>query len=368
MNKKINMKNWLEKTSFFLAMVGLVFLTSGCSLLPTPTARNENGDFLLSQSIWKTSDGGKTWEVKNQGRGRANATNIEILSFATNPYDGSHLFAGLRQGGILETNDGGDNWRFINYQSQKVYGLSLDHSSGRTLFASGVWKKRGKMFRTEDGGVNWKEIYTSPTDGPLVISLAVAKNNANVLYASTSDNEVIKSVDGGVSWKNIYSGDSPVLKIALDASDGNLIYLVTNTGLVLRSVNGGETFEDLVERLRENFVGYGGNQFSVLRADPSISGRVYVAGAGGLFLSNDAGENWRKIETLNNPQNFPIRALAVSPRNSQEIIYGAAQATYKSNDGGATWSTSQFDNGMLVNVLEYSPTNPNEIYLGFVKN
>jgi photosystem II stability/assembly factor-like uncharacterized protein len=349
-------------------LLSFVWLLSACSLSPKSSSQRSEETFVLSQSIWRSSDGGKTWEVKNQGQGRPNATSIDILSLAVNPYDGAHLYAGLRQGGILESDSGGDRWKYINYQSAKVYGLSLDQVNGRTLFASGVWEKRGKMFRTENAGVDWKEIYTSPSDGPLVVSLATDRRNPDVLYISTSDNEVLKSTDGGVSWKNIYSSSAPVLKIGVDYADSNLIYLISNTGAVLRSSDGGNTFEDLAEKIRLSFTNYGGNQFSVLRTDPSVPGRVFLAGAGGLFVSSDRGETWAKIQTLNNPQTFPIRALAINPKNSQEIIYGASQATYKSDDGGTTWSTSQFDNGMLVNVLEYSSTDPSVIYLGFVKN
>jgi photosystem II stability/assembly factor-like uncharacterized protein len=359
----------MTKTKYILAIFFLTAVFSGCSLLPaSPNATNSGEQtFAMTPSIFKSTDGGKTWEIKNQGIGAANTKEIDVLTFAINPSDSSNIYAGLRSGGILETKDAGDSWRFINYQSAKVYGLGLSHPEGETLFASGVWEGRGKMFLTRNEGQEWKEMYTSASDGPLIISLTLDRKNTNVLYATTSDNQAIKSVDGGVSWENIYASDAPILKISIDAGNSDLLYFLTNAGTVFRSRDAGVTLEKISDKIGRSLTGFGGNQFSVLRADPTVSNRVYLAGSGGIVVSDDAGETWRKIFILNDPQAFPVGALAINPKNPREIVYGAIQAVYKSVDGGTNWVTSQFDNEMKINVLEYDPINSDVIYAGFTK-
>ncbi|HRY82931.1 MAG TPA: hypothetical protein P5232_04530 [Candidatus Moranbacteria bacterium] len=352
----------MKKILFISAglLVALVF--SGCVSNKTTAVPT----FTLTQSVWKSTDGGANWEAKNKGEGKANATDIDILSFAINPYDVNNVYVGLRKGGILETTDGGTTWKFINYQSEKVYGLALSPTDGRTLYASGVWQGTGKIFKTQDEGKNWTEIYTSPSAGPIVISLIIDKKNPNVIYATTSEKEAIKSMDGGATWKNIYLSEDPILKIVIDVANSNLLYFITNSGNIFRSKDAGASFEDISGKINKESFSFNSGKFSVIKTDPVFPNRVYLAGADGIMMSADGGEKWQEILALNNPENFPIRALAISPKNSSEIVYAMDQATYKSIDGGKNWKTFQFDNKMKANILEYNP-NGGELYLGFTK-
>lgn len=353
----------MKKIIYIFVIFCGTLLFAGCSSTPGNSSDGKVASFTLSQSIWKSTDGGTSWKVKNSGEGKANTKNIEVLSLAINPLDKNNILVGLRSGGILETNDGGETWRFINYQSEKVYGLVLDPRDGRTLYASGVWEKRGKIFKTQNDGVEWKEIYTGPINGPLVISLEIDKKNPNILYATTSENEVIKSMDGGISWKNIYLSNAPILKVAIDINNSDLIYLVSNSGNVFRSKDGGGSFENINSKISN--LGSGG--FKVLETSPVVGNQVFVAGTNGMVFSKDAGETWEKIATLNDSGKFPIKAIGINPKNPQEMVYAMDQATYKSTDQGKTWVTSQFNNGMRINILEYDPSGSGELYVGFVK-
>lgn len=350
------------------AIWGAIFLTiilSGCSLTPPKNASEGPVTFTFSNSIWKSSDGGENWQVENSGEGKSNTAKVSVLSLAVNAIDGNNAYFGLKGGGIMETTNGGETWKFINFQSEKVYGLALDPTSGQTLYASAVWKGTGKIFKTANDGVDWEEIYTSPSSGPLIVSLLISNKNANVIYATTSDNATIKSQDAGTSWKNIYASPAPILKIAQDSGNENLLYAVTTSGLVFRSRDGGNKFEDITANASKATSSYGSSGGAVLEADPSVVNRVYMAGSNGLLVSDDAGENWRVLPTLNNPQTFPIKAMAINPQNPNEIICGAVQATYKSVDGGQNWITFQFNNKMSVRTIKYNPSNPREVYLGF---
>jgi len=265
----------------------------------------------------------------------------------------------------MKTTNGGDNWEFLTFKTDKVYGLAIDPVDSRIIYASSVVNNRGKIFKNTASGAtdSWTEIYTAASSGPLVVYLAVDKKNANVVYAATSDNQVLKSADGGISWRNLYQAQSPVVKIALDARDSGLVYLLTRSGDILASFDGGDKFESLSNKV--NIAGVLGTSFSVLETDPTHGKWIYLAGKNGIIRSKDAGNEWEAILTLNNPQNSPVGALAINPQNSSEIVYGAMQATYKSIDDGKTWVTSQFDVPKPVSILEYAPNNPEIIYAGF---
>ncbi|HPN96748.1 MAG TPA: lipoprotein [Candidatus Moranbacteria bacterium] len=350
-----------------LLLIVFIAVLSGCSFgAGTDSNDGTTKEYILSQSVWKSTDGGKNWEAKNKTNEKPAVTDLNVLKIAINPFDNRNIFVGLQNGGMIKTEDGGDTWKSTIFTSEKVYGLEIDPKDGRTMYVSGVWEDRGKIFKSEDKGENWKEIYTSPADGPLVIALALDKNNSGVIYAATSDEQVIKSVDAGLSWKNVFSAKEPVVKIALDKSNSNLLYLLTTGGNVLRSADAGASFEDITAKTSGRFA-LGGGNFKALETDPNISGGVYLAGSRGILKSENAGETWEKVYALNDPENFPITAFSVRPGNKSEMIYSTSQAVYRSVDGGVNWSTFQFNVPKSINMIIYDSSDPNTVYLGFRK-
>lgn len=358
----------MKKFLFLSIFIFLPIIFSGCSLVPVNDgASNAPVDQTKSNgSLWESSDGGKTWLERSKGNAKSvDTSGVDVLSLALNPYDADMAYAGARGAGILKTEDGGQNWQYLPFQSEKVYGLDIDPIDSKIIYASGVWQKRGKIFKSLDGGKTWEEIYTSPSAGPLIIALQIDKKNPGNVYASTSDNQVIKTTDGGGSWKNIFAASGPVTKIAIDETNNNLMYFAIRGKGVFRSADGGKSFEDVSKTISN--LTLGNQDINVLETDSQNANWVYAAGAVGILRSRDAGKNWEKIEVLNNPATFPVKSLAINPKNSAELVYGAAQAIYKSVDGGNSWTTTQFETAKSINILKYSTANTDMLYLGLSK-
>jgi len=357
----------MKKYFLFAGIILAVIFLSGCSLTSGTATKEPAAN--PNNSIWVSNDAGKKWENNylpgNKESKKINIANADVISMAINPFDPKNVFAGLRGPGILKTDDGGRNWEYLTFQSEKVYGLDIHPFDGRIIYASGVWQNRGKIFKSFDAGANWEEIYTTASVGPLVISLAIDKRNPEIVYAGTSDNQIIKTSDGGNSWKNIFVAQNPVTKIVLDHKNSNLLYGITQGAGIIRSADGGRSFESISNGPKSEL--RGNQSFFALETDPRNTGWVYLAGGAGILRSKDAGETWEKIQILSNPQTFPVRALAISPSNPNQIIYGAAQAAYRSLDGGVNWETFQFNAGKIVNVIKFSEVDPNQLYLGFIK-
>lgn len=346
-------------------LLSLLFL-AGCSIGGGSSTSTSSGPqkYTLAKSIWISRDEGKTWETSNISTNKPNITDINLLNLVFDPKDANIAYAGLRSGGIMKTINGGVSWEFLSFKMDKVYGLALDPTDSKIIYASTLYGGRGKMAKSLDGGANWEEIYTFAANGPLVVYLATDKKSAGVVYAATSDNQIIKSIDGGASWKNIYQVSSPVIKISIDAINNKLIYLLTKNGDVIMSSTGGDSFDSLTNKI--TLTGLVGSGFSVMESDPVHAKWLYLAGRTGIIRTKDAGDTWEKLAALNNPQNSPINALAINPANSGEIIYGALQATYKSIDEGKTWTTSQFDLAKNISILKYNPVTPSIIVASFI--
>ena len=351
--------NFMKKYSIFLLLIFAIVFLAGCSLAPAKQDSAAIPVAIKSSSILKSVDGGRNWEFKGRTSEKINLDMVDVISIAIDPINTKNVLVGTLKEGILKTDDSGGTWSLLKFQAEKVYGLAIDQTDSRIIYASGVWQGRGKIFKSLDGGVEWNEIYTSPSNGPLVISLTLDRKNSNILYATTSDNQIIKSVDAGISWKNIYAANSPVLKIAIDNGNDNLLYFNLLNGKILKSKDGGNVIDEIsADDVRQGI--------GTIEVDPINANWIYAAGQAGILRSKNAGDSWEIVRPLGDASTFPVKAIAINPSNPNEIAYGAAQATYKSLDGGVSWIPFQLQTTKNVSILKYS-TESNVLYLGLRK-
>ena len=113
----------------------------------------------------------------------------------------------------------------------------------------------------------------------------------------------------------------------------------TNGGM-FKSTDGGNTWRPLTKGLPEEGV----TQASIAIA-ASRPSRVYASVATGrntgIYRSDDSGENWSRITTDTQPAarigggDLPV--LTADPKNP-DIVYSASVVTWKSTDGGKSWT------------------------------
>jgi photosystem II stability/assembly factor-like uncharacterized protein len=352
------MKKYLISASVLTAVIFL----SGCSLMPAQQSTQNQAEktYTVSQSFWKSIDNGTSWQAKTTVHQNPSTTDWNIIRIEIDPTNADIIYAGLKTGGVMKSEDGGETWNTTNFISERPYAMEIDPTNDKILYVSGILEKRGKLFKTEDQGANWKEIYTMPADGPFITYSAMDKSNPRVLYVGTTEGQIIKTIDGGNTWTNIFKGNASILKIISDKSNASALYVLTTNGTLYRTRDGGKSFEDITTKI-------GMSGVLTVETDPGIANGVYVAGGGGIWRSNNAGDLWEKVNSLSDPGRYPITALAINPQNSREMIYAAAGAVYKSVDGGSSWETHQFDVPKFVSVIKYNFHNPSSVYLGFKK-
>ncbi|MEI9966751.1 MAG: hypothetical protein WDN67_03915 [Candidatus Moraniibacteriota bacterium] len=229
----------------------------------------------------------------------------------------------------------------------------------------------GKIYVSDNAGADFREIYTEPGTGTVITALAIHPLDTQVLYAGTSSGVVIKSTDGGNTWKNVTTASGPVTQILFDRANRDLVFLVLHDQGTSVSRDSGLTFmenqgQGITERTYQNVTDPNASSqpetFSTVIADPSRSGVYYAGAANGLFRSEDTGKTWKAIDIIATSKNFPIRAVAVNPTNSNEIVYASGNAFYKSIDGGIKWATTNLPITRGVSYIFYNPANPSQIY------
>jgi photosystem II stability/assembly factor-like uncharacterized protein len=221
--------------------------------------------------------------------------------------------------GIYKSNDAGKTWTHLGLRDgQQIPALAVDPHDSNRLFAAvlghpyGPNAERG-IFRSTDGGATWKKIlYKNENTGASDVELDPA--NPKVIYASLWESRL-----GPWEDNNEYAGP-----------DGGLF----------KSIDGGETWRQLSKGLPE------GLQQIYVAIAPGDSNRLYAttaAGRGtlGIYRSDDAGESWQKITDDRRPAlrigggDLPVPR--VDPKNP-DIVYSASVVTWRSTDGGKTWT------------------------------
>lgn len=349
----------MKKISLIIILFLAAFVLSGCTNKAVQnkpaSTKSTNG------SVIKSFDGGKSWENKvNLGENK-NIGNINVLSMAISNFDSRVLYIGTEKNGIYLTRNGGELWEKTSFGAERVYGIGLDFQNAGVIYASGVFEKRGKIYKSLDEGKNWKEIYTEPSEGTMVTALMLSPANSGIIYAGTNKGMIFKSSDGGQSWKNIYNGEGIVSSIAIDSGDSNIAYFAIFGKGIFRTKDGGGNFENLKKPLGEKLES---DEAVSIAADPNQSGIIYVGLKKGIARGSEFGDKFEDINILESSRSFPVRAVAINPKNSKEIIYSAAQAIYKSIDGGMQWSTFQVDSEKIMQVLKYDSQDPSIIYAG----
>lgn len=187
------------------------------------------------------------------------------------------------------------------------------------------------------------------------------KRDPSTLYAGTSEGMVIKTVDGGQTWRNLYSARGPVAQIVFGGGLDSRIYYLVHKKEIAVSDNTGNNFKVITAKFEEAEKKKLGEVYSIA---VSGNGEIYIGTKDGMFRSSDGGENVQEVDVIASSKEFPIRSVSINPKNSQEIIYSAAQAIYKSVDGGRNWSTYQLNTGKVISNILFNPSDVNTVYAG----
>jgi photosystem II stability/assembly factor-like uncharacterized protein len=182
--------------------------------------------YYASNVLFKTSDGGKSWQAistdltrENPGLpasvGKLIPKEAEkkrgvIYALAPSFKTVDTLWAGTDDGLIWQTRDGGKKWDDITPKDltpwSKVTQISASHFDDETAYASvsrfRVDDNRPYIYRTHDGGKNWKLIVSGLPDFGPVDTVREDPMRKGLLFAGT-ENSVWVSFDDGDHWQSL---------------------------------------------------------------------------------------------------------------------------------------------------------------------
>lgn len=178
---------------------------------------------------------------------------------------------------------------------------------------------------------DWKVV--GPSGGDVRV-VAVDPKDKNRLYVSTLDGQIHTSADGGASWQLLVNLNRPQLvldQLFVDSRDSNIIYTSGHrhkeAGGFFKTTDGGLTWKESKELRKESI-----HSMVQSIADPNI---LYVGTIDGVWVSNNSGDDWKKIASDSMPIN--VDSMAVDPRNTDTIYAGTWWRAYKTTDSGKNW-------------------------------
>ena len=315
--------------------------------------------------VYKSIDGGKNWKLM----GLANSERINRIALHPNNPDIAYvaamgtLWGPNEERGVYKTTDGGKSWQRILYVNDTTGAtdIKIDTLNPDKLFAS-MWQFRrwpyqfesggegSGMYITHDGGKSWQQKTEEdglPTGELGRMSFAVSAANPERVYALVEANKsaLLRSDDGGDNWNKVNEeynvADRPFYysEIAADPQNADIVYNIATRVRV--SIDGGKnfTYNPVI-----NCCGTGNTIHIDNHAywiNPNNSNHLIIGNDGGLAITHDKGETFRYVRNLPLAQFYHIAVDNDHPYN----IYGGLQDNGSWRGPAEVWS-----NGGILNL------------------
>lgn len=300
-------------------------------------------------------------------------------SIAIDPTNPDVIYVGTAAGGVWKTLDGGQTWEALwdTQETVAIGAIAVSVSSADTIYAgTGEWTPGWSgnyggagFYVSTDAGATWSK--RPAVESRYIGQLVVDPTNDQRIWIC-GDQGLERSTDGGLTWTNLRR--ATVTDVVLDPLNPNTVFIAVRYDGFYKSTDSGDTFTLLpgsptgatVEFPQmaigrsgthaNNFIVImmasviqssidGGNNFNVV---PGTHGGNYpgwcdLVGAapddedvlfwGGISLDRTAngGTNWTSL-----PVHADQHGVAFAPSNSNIVYFVNDGGVYRSNDKGAT--------------------------------
>ncbi|HXF05439.1 MAG TPA: sialidase, partial [Blastocatellia bacterium] len=340
-----------------------------------------------SGGIWKTTDGGVTWQPIFDDQPVSS-----IGSLAVAPSDPNIVWAGTGEdcirshisigNGIYKSLDAGKTWMHMGLEKTGRIGrIVIDPQNPDIVLACalghayGPQPERG-VFRTTDGGKTWERtLFVDENTG--CSDIAMDPNNPRILFAGMWQLEIhtwgresggpgsglYMSRDGGVTWKRLTGRGLPTrevgkIAVAVAPSNSNRVYAIietgdgvpwkgkeTDRGTLWRSDDGGETWRVVSY---DHYVNGRAHYYSHLAVAPDNENEVYFLTAA-FSVSFDGGQTINPVPPGSSPGG-DNHEMWIDPKNPNRMAVANDGGVSLSTTRGRTWQRIQLPIAQMYHV------------------
>ena len=317
--------------------------------------------------VWKSDDYGRTWKPIFD-----DAPTGSIGDIAVSPSHPDIIYVGSGEGlhrpdlgigdGIFKSTNGGKTWQHIGLKDvQQVARIIVHPENPDIVIVAGLGHPYGPneqrgVFRSTDGGTSWEKVfYIDHNTG--AIQVEFDPTNPDVLFASMWEHRegpwenarfsglnsgLYKSTDGGTTWRQLTSGlptgrdGLSRIGIGIARSNPKRMYATVAAGKrsgIYRSEDAGESWR----RMHDDKRLWGrGDDFGEIRVHTKDQNIVFVGNIAS-YRSNDGGNSWSSIKGA--PGGDDYHRIWINPEHPEIMLFATDQGATVSVNGGRTWSS-----------------------------
>ncbi len=313
-----------------------------------------------SGGVWKTENGGTSWQPIFDGEG-----SYSIGVIALDPKNPSVVWVGTGENnsqrsvgygdGVYKSLDAGRSWKRVGLErSEHIGRIVIDPRDSNVVYVAAqgpLWGPGGDrgLFKTVDGGATWTNVL-SISEHTGVTDMVLDPRNPDVLVAASyqrrrhfytlinggAESAIHRSTDAAKTWTKVTSGlptvDLGRIGLAISPLNPNVLYATVEAaeakGGVFRSRDSGITWE------KRNDFDQGAMYYAQITADPADVDRLYVMNVfaqvsddGGETLRN-LGERWKHVDN---------HVIWIDPAHPHHYRVGGDGGLYESWDRGRSW-------------------------------
>jgi photosystem II stability/assembly factor-like uncharacterized protein len=331
--------------------------------------------------VYRSDDAGRTW--RNVGL----APTRHIARVRIDPRDPDrvyvaalgHAFGPNPGRGVYRTSDGGRTWERVLFVSEDTgaIDLSMDPFNPRVLYAA-MWQGRRRpwrldsggpesgLFRSVDGGDTWRRLgeengLPSGIVGRIGVSASGARRDRVWAMVEAERGGVFRSDDGGEHFTLVTDQRGPRSRpwyyshVFADPHDENTVYVLA--AAFWRSIDAGKTFTEVATPHGDHHD---------LWLDPARQGRMIHAADGGAAISFDGGDTWSSIHNqptaelyhVTTDSRWPYRVYGAQQDNTTICVPSAS--VYPTLDQRQWYAVGGAESGYIA----VRPDNPDIVYAG----
>jgi photosystem II stability/assembly factor-like uncharacterized protein len=315
---------------------------------------------------------GLRWRSIGPARG---GRSIAVAGTSARP---NEYYFGATGGGLWKTTDGGTTWRAVSdgfFKTSSVGAVAIAEAQPDVVYAGmGEVQLRGNViqgdgvYKSTDAGKTWTHVGLEQTMA--IGRIRVHPMNPDVVYVAALGNPygpnaergVFKSSDGGKTWtKSLFRDDKTgAVDLSMDPSNPEVLYAGfwevfrtphslssggPGSGL-FKTTDGGRTWTELTRNPGLPATIWGKVGVSVSGADANRIYAIIEAAEGGVFLSDDAGKSWSRVndDRRLRQRAFYYTRIYADPK-AKDTVYVLNTGFYRSSDAGKTLAAIRVPHG-----------------------
>ena len=339
---------------------------------------------LQGDGVYRSDDAGKSWrhlglaDTHAIGRIRIHPANPDRAYVAAL----GHPFGPNAERGVFRTSDGGKTWERVLFRDEHTGAVDLvmDPSDPDVLYAT-LWQVYRKpwrlwsggegsgIFKSTDGGDTWTEITRNPglPSGVLgKVTITVSGADPDRVWANVEAEQggLYRSDDGGGSWelvnnhRDIWQRAFYFQRLEADPVDRNTLYILNFR--LMRSTDGGRTLESVPETHADHHD---------LWIDPTNPLRMINGNDGGGVVTVNGGRTWTsmryptaQIYRLATTADFPYHVCGAQQDNSTVCV--SSEPGHLRNPRGPSTEWMYAVGGGEMGYIAQHPADPDIFYAG----